>query len=110
MDLLNSICFNIGSNVYKRLNAVKKIIVILLVSLCVGTGYSSKLSKFLNKMDDDQKQKTAQEWQRDMNFADFAFRLQERYVDKHGQQCRDYVFRARSNPYKHGYFTVCDER
>lgn len=90
---------------------IKKIMTILLVSLCfVSTGYSSKLSKFLNKMDADQKQQEAQELQRDMSFPDFAFRLQERYVDKQGQHCRDYEFRARSNPYKHGYLTVCDER
>ncbi|KTD59203.1 hypothetical protein [Legionella shakespearei] len=96
---------------------MKKVIAILLVSLCVSTGYASKLSKFLNKMDNDQKQQAAQqrqleaqEMQRDMNFADFSFRLQQRYTDNHGQRCRDYEFRARSNPYKHGYLTVCDER
>lgn len=96
---------------------MKKIVVILLVSLCIGTGYASKLSKFLDKMDSDQKQQAAQqrqreaqEMQRDMNFADFAFRLQQRYTDNRGQRCRDYEFRARSNPYKHGYLTVCDER
>jgi hypothetical protein len=89
---------------------MRKVLVLLLVSLLVSIGHTSKLSQFLNKMDSDQKQKEAQQLQKDMNFADFAFRLQERYVDKHGQHCRDYVFRARSNPYKHGYFTVCDER
>lgn len=88
---------------------VRKIIVILLVFLCVSTGYSSKLSKFLNKIDEDQKRHEAQELQQDLNFNDFAFRLKERYRDNQGQNCRDYEFRARSNPYKHGYFTVCDE-
>lgn len=89
---------------------MKKIIVILLVSLCVSTGYASKLSKFLNKIDEDQKNQQAQELRQDMSFNDFAFRLKERYVDNHGQHCRDYEFRGRSNPYKHGYFTVCDDR
>lgn len=89
---------------------MKKIIVILLMSFFVSTGYSSKLSQFLNKMDENQKRQQAQELQQDMNFSDFAFRLKERYVDKQGQQCRDYEFRGRSNPYKHGYYTVCDER
>ena len=93
------------------INMIRKIIVVLLVSLCVmGTGYASRLSKFLNKMDEEQKQRDAQEWQQDMNFGDFVFRLQKRYSDDHGQRCRDYEFRARSNPYRHGYFTVCDER
>lgn len=88
---------------------VKKIILFLFLSFCVASGYSSKLSKFLNKMEDDQKQQQAEELRQDMNFADFSFRLQQRYVD-HGQHCRDYEFRARSNPYRHGYFTVCDDR
>lgn len=89
---------------------MKKITIILLMFLMVGAGYSSKLSKFLNKMDADQKQQEAQEFQRDMNFGDFVFRLQQRYTDNRGQRCRDYEFRARSNPYQHGYYTVCDER
>lgn len=96
---------------------MKKVILILLVSLCTSNVYTSKLSKYLNKMDDKQKQQAAQqrqmeaqEMQQDMNFADFSFRLQQRYIDNQGQRCRDYEFRARSNPYKHGYMTVCDER
>ena len=91
-------------------NLMKKIMVMLLVFLCFGTGYTSKLSKFLNKMDEDQRQRDTQELQQDMNFGDFVFRLQKRYADDRGQRCRDYEFRARSNPYRHGYFTVCDER
>ncbi|WP_420798057.1 hypothetical protein [Legionella quateirensis] len=83
---------------------------ILLIFMCCAPGYTSKLSKFLNKMDNEQKQRDAQEWQQDMNFGDFVFRLQQRYTDNHGQQCRDYEFRGRSNPYKHGYYTVCDDR
>jgi tyrosyl-tRNA synthetase len=93
-----------------RIKIVKKILVILLISLCCVPGYTSKLSKFLNKMDNEQKQRDAQEWQQDMNFGDFVFRLQQRYTDNHGQRCRDYEFRGRSNPYKHGYYTVCDDR
>ncbi|MCL5271917.1 MAG: hypothetical protein M1486_01090 [Gammaproteobacteria bacterium] len=89
---------------------MNKLLVILFVSLCFFNAHASKLSKFLNKMDEDQKQRDIQEWQQDMNFGDFVFRLQQRYTDNHGQRCRDYEFRARSNPYKHGFFTVCDER
>lgn len=87
---------------------MKKISVLLCVFLCVSTGYSSKLSTFLNKVDEDQKRQEAQELQQDMNFGDFSFRLQKRYVDDQGQHCRDYEFRARSNPYRHGYYTVCE--
>ncbi len=89
---------------------MKKIMMIFLVTLCVNTSYASKLSKYLNKVDADQRAQQAQELRQDMNFNDFAFRLKERYADDHGQHCRDYEFRGRSNPYKHGYFTVCDER
>jgi len=91
--------------------------VLLLISFCFNLGHASKFSKFLNKMDEDQKRheveqkhREAIEMQQDMSFADFSFRLKDRYVDERGQHCRNYEFRARSNPYKHGYFTVCDER
>lgn len=86
----------------------KKIIVILLMSLCISVGYSSKLSKFLNKLDEEQKQRDAREWQQDMNFGDFVFRLQKRYSNERGRHCRDYEFRSRSNPFRHGYYSVCD--
>lgn len=76
----------------------------------IGTANASKLSKYLHKMDENQRQREAQEWQQDMDFANYAFRLQQRYVDEHGQQCRDYEFRGRSNPYIHGMYTVCNDR
>lgn len=102
--------FNIVFSVYCEIIVGQKIIVLLMLLFCVNGAYSSRLSKFLNKMDAEQKQRDAQEWQQDMNFADFVFRLQRRYVDERGEACRDYEFRARSNPYRHGYYTVCDER
>ncbi|CZG85681.1 TPA: hypothetical protein JBE46_12500 [Legionella pneumophila subsp. pneumophila] len=89
---------------------MKKIMVFVLLTVVCSAGFSSKLSKFLNKMDAEQKQRDAQELQQDMNFGDYAFRLKERYVDDRGQRCREYEFRGRSNPYRHGYFTVCDDR
>ena len=61
-------------------------------------------------MDKKDQERQAQEWRQDMNFNDFAFRLEKRYADNCGQNCRDYEFRARSNPFRHGYYTVCDER
>ncbi|AOW58730.1 TPA: hypothetical protein JBB06_11885 [Legionella pneumophila subsp. pneumophila] len=96
---------------------MKKIMVFVLLAMVCSAGFTSKLSKFLNKMDAEQKQRDAEQKQRDarelqqdMNFGDYAFRLKERYVDDRGQRCRDYEFRGRSNPYRHGYFTVCDDR
>lgn len=88
---------------------MKKIAVLLILITFVSLGYASKLSKFLNKMEADNRAQEQREWQQDMNFNDFAFRLDRRYIDDQGQNCRDYEFRARSNPYRHGYFTVCDE-
>lgn len=89
---------------------LKKITVLFLIAFCVGLGHASKLSKFLNKVDEDQKRQAALELQQDMNFNDLAFRLTQRYVNDHGQHCRDYEFRGRSNPYKHGFYTICDDR
>jgi hypothetical protein len=89
---------------------MKKLILLLLTVMLFSTGYASKVSKFFNKMDANDRARQEREWQQDMNFPDFAFRLDKRYVDDRGQRCRDYVFRSRSNPYRHGYYTVCDER
>ncbi|ASQ47363.1 hypothetical protein [Legionella clemsonensis] len=89
---------------------MKKIIFLLIAAMFLSVGYASKLSKFLNKMEAEDRARQEREWQQDMDFKDFAFRLDKRYTDDRGQQCRDYIFRARSNPYRHGYYTVCDER
>ncbi|MDI9819636.1 MULTISPECIES: hypothetical protein [unclassified Legionella] len=89
---------------------MKKIAVILIAAMFLSIGNASKLSKFLDKMEEKNKARQAREWQQDMEFSDFVFRLDKRYTDERGQHCRDYVFRARSNPYRHGYYTVCDER
>ncbi len=105
------------SAVSMRYNVVKKIVLILFIVLCSVNGHTSKFSKYMNKMDEEKRQRDAQqrqvearEWQQDMNFGDFAFRLEKKYTDEHNQHCRDYEFRGRSNPFKHGYYTVCDER
>lgn len=78
--------------------------------LVVYTADASKLSRYLNKVDNEERARQEREWREDMNFADFSFRLDRRYVDNRGQRCRDYVFRSRSNPYRHGFYSVCDER
>ncbi len=89
---------------------MKKIIFILLISSFFSITYASKLSKFFKDMDKKDQERQEQEWRQDMNFNDFTFRLEKRYSDNRGQNCRDYEFRARSNPFRHGYYTVCDER
>lgn len=89
---------------------MKKLIIIFLLSSFFSIGYASKLSKFFKDMDNKERERQEQELRQDMNFNDFSFRLEKRYVDNQGQRCRDYVFRARSNPFRHGYYTVCDER
>jgi hypothetical protein len=89
---------------------MQKIIFMLVLSLFLALSHASKLSKFLNEMDKKDQERHVRELQQDMDFKDFVFRLEKRYVDEHGAQCRDYEFRARSNPFRHGYYTVCDER
>jgi hypothetical protein len=88
---------------------MRKIIVLLLLSSFFSVGYASKLSQFFKNMEKEDKARQEKEWQQDMNFGDFSFRLEKRYTDDRGQQCRDYKFRSRSNPYRHGYYTVCEE-
>lgn len=89
---------------------MKKTIVLIIMSLVFTSVYASKLSHYFKKMEEDDRANQERELQQDMNFADFAFRLDKRYTDENGERCRDYVFRSGSNPYRHGYFTVCDER
>ncbi|KTD31356.1 hypothetical protein [Legionella israelensis] len=90
---------------------MKKIgLMIILVSLAMSFSYASKLSRFFHEHKERERAREQQQLRQDMNFADFSFRFEKRYVDERGEQCRDYVFRSRSNPYRHGYFTVCEER
>lgn len=96
---------------------MKKWIVVLMALMMVPIANSSKLSRYMNKMDaqaqaqqQEIQAQQRQEWQQDMNFKDLDFRLDRRYFDDQGQSCRAYVFRARSNPYRHGTYTVCEER
>ena len=89
---------------------MKKLIVLLIVSLCFSVAHASKLSKYMNKMDAEEKAEQQREWREDMDFGDLSFRLERRYMDDRGQRCRDYIFRARSNPYRHGNYVICDER
>ena len=89
---------------------MKKLFFIFFLSCLFSMVHASKLSKFLKDMDRNDRERQEQEWRQDMNFNDLTFRLERRYVDNRGQNCRDYEFRSRSNPFRHGYYTVCDER
>ena len=89
---------------------MKKFLFLLAISLCLSVSHASKFSKYLNKVDENDRAQQEREWREDMNFADFSFRLDKRYTDGRGQRCRDYVFRSRTNPYRHGFYSVCDER
>lgn len=89
---------------------MKKVILLIIASMVFSTAHASKLGKFIHNLQEKQKAQQQREWQQDMNFADFDFRLDRRYMANNGQSCRDYVFRARSNPYRYGRLTVCDER
>lgn len=89
---------------------MKKILVILLLSYLASFAHASKLSKFINKQKAHAKERNQQELRQDMDFADFSFRKQKRYVNERGEQCREYSMRSRSNPYRHGLYTVCNER
>lgn len=87
---------------------MKKTLFILLVSLCVSAAHASKLSTYLNKREAQENAQLQREFQQDMNFADLSFRLERRFIGERGEQCRDYGFRARSNPYRHGHYSVCN--
>lgn len=76
----------------------------------IPMGHASKLSRFIEKSNERDRVREENLQRQDMNFADFAFRLDKRYIDNRNQKCRDYVFRSRSNPYRHGFYTVCEER
>ncbi|MBN9230731.1 MAG: hypothetical protein BGO90_13785 [Legionella sp. 40-6] len=88
---------------------MKKFLFTLLLVL-MSSSQASKLSKYFKDMEKEQNARAAYEWQQDMNFPDMSFRLERRYLDEQGQRCRSYIFRSRSNPFRHGYYTVCDER
>ncbi len=89
---------------------MKKIILLMLCSLFALTCYSSKLSRYLKRMDEKQQMQERMDYEQDTNFADYSFRLVKRYVDEQGSRCRDYDMRSHNNPYRHGYYTICDER
>ena len=61
--------------------------------MVLSIGYASKLSKYMNKMEAEDRARQEREWQQDMDFNDFSFRLNQRYTNDRGQHCRDYVFR-----------------
>lgn len=89
---------------------MKKIFFILILSFIASVSYASKLSHYIHKHNDREKARQHQELQQDMDFSDFSFQLEKRYIDDRGERCRDYRFRSRNTPFRHGYLTVCNER
>jgi hypothetical protein len=87
---------------------MKKTAVLLMGLLCVSMTHASRLSEHFRKANERERIERENAWRQDMNFADFSFRLEKSYIDERGEKCRDYVFRSKSNPYKHGFYTVCD--
>jgi len=80
----------------------------LLISAIAFNGYGSKLSHFLKKHKEREKARQQRQIQKDMNFADFVFRLEEKYMNQKGEHCRVYISKSRSNPYLHGTYVVCE--
>lgn len=88
---------------------MKKIAILLVSILCVSLANASKLSEFLRKSEERDRVRVETTMRQDMNFADFSFRLNRNFRDdRSGENCRDYEFRSKSNPYKHGYYTICE--
>lgn len=89
---------------------MKKIIILLIILMSVSTVYGSKFSAYLRKHEAREQSRQTLELQQDMNFKDFVFSFQRRFVNEQGQRCRDYIARSRTNPYRHAQYRVCDER
>lgn len=89
---------------------MKRLIILTAIMFMASTVTASKLSHYIDKVNARDRAAQQQETQQDMNFADFSFRLDSRYVSDDGERCRDYSLRSRTNPFKHGTYTVCDER
>lgn len=88
---------------------MRKYALIILFTFILIPLHASKLSHFLHKHHEREKAREQKEFQQDMNFSDYSFRLERRYTERNGEQCRVYQFRSRSNPYRHGKFSVCEE-
>ena len=89
---------------------MNKLVVIFLSILVVTSVHASKLSKFLNDMDARENARVERERKEDLNFSDYAFKLDRRFQGSHGDSCREYVARSRSNPFKSGRYIICDGR
>ena len=75
--------------------------------MAVGVSFASKLSRFIHKANEREREAKARQLREDMNFADYDFRLQRSFTGQNGERCRLYTFRSHSNPYKHGDYSVC---
>ena len=93
---------------------MSKLYVLIAILIAAPMADASKLSQYLRKQEARQQERQRedqmaanQQLQKDMNFQDFTFRLVKRY-GQGAEQCRDYEFRSRNDPFLHGYFTACN--
>ena len=89
---------------------MNKFFIILLSMLALTSVNASKLSKFMNDMSAREHARAEKERKQDLNFGDYAFKLKRRFESPQGGSCREYVARSRSNPFRSGSYTICDER
>ena len=88
---------------------MKKATIAILVLSMMPLAHASRLSHHFDKSKERRHERNENMVQSDMNFADYAFRLDRKYQDGN-RFCRDYEGRSRSNPYKNAHLTICDER
>lgn len=81
-------------------------IVILSVFFTFTIAEASQLSRWLEKQEQKSQQREAEQRAKDLDFADYDFRLQPNDGSS-PNNCRNYSFRAHKDPYKHGTFMVC---
>ena len=65
---------------------MKKLIVVLFACFLLPIANASKLSKYLNNMDEKEKAANARELKDDMNFSDMSFSLDRRYTNDIGDR------------------------
>ncbi|WP_367606116.1 hypothetical protein [Legionella sp. W05-934-2] len=88
---------------------MKKITLVVLISLLTMPVYASKLSQYLRKHNEREQAREQKQRQLDLSFSDYSFQQERRFSDQSGKECREYYFRSRTTPFRQGNLTVCDE-
>ncbi len=89
---------------------MKVIPIILCFMFSIPFVNASQMSRSIHEHNDHAMERQQIELQQDMNFKDYIFRPIRHYADGRGGRCRDYAIQSRSNPYRHGHYSICDER